>query len=76
MKPNKNIKRILEIARLQNKFADFTCDDKSPQCGKIRVIKYWDTFEICHVPLKKPKKDIRCVVLQEKELKRFVKMFK
>ena len=58
-------------------FKDFSCDDKSPRCGKIRLIKLSNApdeyIEVCHLPEKRPIKDIKCIVLRGKDLERFKK---
>ena len=51
---------------------EFECDDKDPQCGKIRLIEFGDDqTEICYVPYgKKPR--LKCVVVNDKDIIKFL----
>ena len=52
---------------------DFICYDKDPRCGKLRIINLDDDqFEICHIPHKKPIRNIGCVVIKGSEIKKFL----
>ena len=56
---------------------DLKCHDTSKECGMVRMINFGDgLIEICHIPLKRPEKDKRCVVVETKNLLAFLNQTK
>lgn len=58
-------------------YKDFPRNDKDPQCGKLRIIKFNPKLEpvlieICFMPGKRPVKDSKCVVVKKSEIKKFL----